>query len=124
MPFRVLGPHAAQCRPAGTAQKAEHLVFGHIAPVMSQQDGCSAACLPGLLQQGIARPPGRFFRTQPLLSCQPGHIRRQDAAGDAPAPAEPGHEGGVFGGFRPQLMVHCRHMQLPVMLGGQQGHDA
>lgn len=42
MPFRIFGPHAAQCRPAGTAQEAEQLVFGHIAPVMPQQDGCGA----------------------------------------------------------------------------------
>ena len=124
MPFRVFGPHASQCRPAGTAQKTEHLVFGHIAPVMPQQDGCSTACQPGLLQQRVARQPGCFFRSQAVLLRQSGHICCQDAAGNVPALTEPGHEGGIPGGFRPQLMVHRRHMQLPAMPGGQQGHDA
>ena len=122
--FRIFGPHAAQGRPAGAAEEAEHLVFSHIAPVMPQQDGCGAACPPGLLQQGIACPPGRLFRPQAILPRQSGHIRRQDAAGDVPGPAESGHEGGIPGGFRPQLMVHRRHMQQPAMPGRQKGHDA
>ena len=48
----------------------------------------------------------------------------QNAAGDVPGPAESGHEGGIPGGFRPQLMVHRRHMQQPAMPGRQKGHDA
>ena len=83
----------------------------------------SAACLPGLLQQGIARPPAASC-TQPSCRASRGTSAVRMRAGDAQPSAEPAAEGGVFGGFRPQPMGPLSpHMQLPVALGSQAEPD-